>query len=108
MQKEIESVREGSKEQEKYSASPDGQSRIWMATINTVTYNEGIVEGSIDAGNSEDDLVGENVLGTEGDDLLSGGGLRGGLRFSLASLLIRNKYNVSMRSHERRIYFECQ
>lgn len=60
-----------------------------------MTYNEGVVERSIDAGDSEDLLVGEDVLGTERDDLLSLGGLGGGLRFSLASLLIRNRSNVS-------------
>lgn len=72
------------------------------------TYNEGIVEGSIDAGNSEDELVGEDVLGTEGDDLLSLGGLGGGLRFSLASLYIDNKCNVSMMMGGRRIYLRVQ
>jgi hypothetical protein len=50
--------------------------------------NKGIVEGSVDTRNTEDELVGEHVLGTIGDHLFGGGGLRGGLSFSLGSLFI--------------------
>lgn len=55
------------------------------AIVRLVTYDKSIVEGGIDTGNTEHELVGLEVLGGVGDDLLD---LCRGFSLSLASLWV--------------------
>lgn len=76
----------------------------WFETVNIVglgTYNEGVVERSVDVGDTEDELVGSNTLGTiEGKFLLLGVGVLGVLSVLSLSLSVSLKCDKQPRGQQ--------